>query len=129
MCANQTRTQVSSAIVKVEKLSKTFGALKAVDSISFEIQEGEIFGLLGPNGAGKTTTINMLTTLLKPTSGNAQVCGYNIFKQANEVRGTLELFRRSIQPMKTCLEKITFFFALTSTAYREAIQNRIRRIF
>jgi len=86
MWPNQTGTQVSSAIVKVDKLSKTFGSLKAVDGISFEIQEGEIFGLLGPNGAGKTTTINMLTTLLKPTSGNAQVCGYNIFKQANEVR-------------------------------------------
>ncbi len=86
MSATQAATPLSSPIVKVEKLSKTFGTLKAVDGISFEIQEGEIFGLLGPNGAGKTTTINMLTTLLKPTSGNADVCGYNIFKQANEVR-------------------------------------------
>lgn len=77
---------MSSAIVKVEKLSKTFGNLKAVDNVSFEIKEGEIFGLLGPNGAGKTTTINMLTTLLKPTSGDAKVCGFNILKQANEVR-------------------------------------------
>jgi len=77
---------LSSAIVKVEKLSKTFGNLKAVDNVSFEIKEGEIFGLLGPNGAGKTTTINMLTTLLKPTSGDAKVCGFNILKQANEVR-------------------------------------------
>ena len=86
MSATQIGTPLSSAIVKVEKLSKTFGNLKAVDNVSFEIKEGEIFGLLGPNGAGKTTTINMLTTLLKPTSGNANVCGYNIFKQANEVR-------------------------------------------
>jgi ABC-2 type transport system ATP-binding protein len=86
MSAMQAETPLSSAIVKVEKLSKTFGTLKAVDNISFEIKEGEIFGLLGPNGAGKTTTINMLTTLLKPTSGNANVCGYDIFKQANEVR-------------------------------------------
>lgn len=77
---------MTSPMVKVEKLSKTFGTLKAVDGISFEILEGEIFGLLGPNGAGKTTTINMLTTLLRPTSGNAVVCGYNIFKQTNEVR-------------------------------------------
>jgi len=84
--ANTKEKTAASPIVEVEKLSKTFGTLKAVDGISFEIQEGEIFGLLGPNGAGKTTTINMLTTLLRPTSGNAQVCGYNIFKQANEVR-------------------------------------------
>jgi ABC-2 type transport system ATP-binding protein len=77
---------MSSSIVKVENLSKTFGKLKAVDNVSFEIKEGEIFGFVGPNGAGKTTTINMLTTLLKPTSGNAVVCGYDIFKQPNEVR-------------------------------------------
>jgi ABC-2 type transport system ATP-binding protein len=86
MTATQVGTPLSSAIVKVEKLSKTFGNLKAVDNVSFEIKEGEIFGLLGPNGAGKTTTINMLTTLLKPTSGDAKVCGFNILKQANEVR-------------------------------------------
>ena len=86
MSGTQAGAPVSSAIVKVEKLSKNFGNLKAVDNISFAIEEGEIFGLLGPNGAGKTTTINILTTLLKPTSGDAQVCGYNIFKQANEVR-------------------------------------------
>jgi len=86
MSATQTGTQVPTAIVDVQKLSKIFGTLKAVDNISFEIKEGEIFGLLGPNGAGKTTTINMLTTLLKPTSGNAKVCGYDILKQANEVR-------------------------------------------
>ena len=86
MTAMQAGTPLSSAIVKVEKLSKTFGNLKAVDNVSFEIKEGEIFGLLGPNGAGKTTTINMLTTLLKPTSGDAKVCGFNILKQANEVR-------------------------------------------
>lgn len=76
----------SSKIVKVEDLSKTFGALKAVDNISFEVNEGEIFGFLGPNGAGKTTTINMLTTLLKPSSGKAEVCGFDIFKHANDVR-------------------------------------------
>jgi len=86
MSATQTGTQAPTAIVDVQKLSKIFGTLKAVDNISFEIKEGEIFGLLGPNGAGKTTTINMLTTLLKPTSGNAKVCGYDILKQANDVR-------------------------------------------
>ena len=86
MSMTQTGTSQALAIVKVENLSRTFGSLKAVDNVSFEVKEGEIFGFLGPNGAGKTTTINMLTTLLKPTSGIAKVCGYDIFKQANEVR-------------------------------------------
>jgi ABC-2 type transport system ATP-binding protein len=84
--ATEAGTTTPSIIVKVENLSKIFGKLKAVDNVSFEIREGEIFGFVGPNGAGKTTTINMLTTLLKPTSGNAVVCGYDIFKQPNEVR-------------------------------------------
>ena len=75
-----------STIVNVENLSKTFAKLKAVDNVSFEIKEGEIFGFLGPNGAGKSTTINMLTTLLKPTSGKAEICGYDIHKHPNEVR-------------------------------------------
>ncbi|MGA2199660.1 MAG: ATP-binding cassette domain-containing protein [Nitrososphaerales archaeon] len=74
-------------IVKVEGLSKTYdGKFKAVDSVSFEVKQGEIFGFLGPNGAGKSTTINMLTTLLPPTSGKAEVCGFDVHKHANEVR-------------------------------------------
>jgi len=76
----------SAAIVKVEGLSKSFGQQKAVDNVSFEIRQGEIFGFLGPNGAGKSTTINMLTTLLPPTSGKAEVCGFDVHKQANDVR-------------------------------------------
>jgi ABC-2 type transport system ATP-binding protein len=85
MSTNKIETSTSS-IIRVENLSKTFGSLKAVDNVSFDVKEGEIFGFLGPNGAGKTTTINMLTTLMKPTSGKAEVCGYDIFKHANEVR-------------------------------------------
>jgi len=73
-------------MVEVRNLSKTFGKLKAVDNVTFEVKKGEIFGFLGPNGAGKSTTINMLTTLLRPSSGSAQVCGYDVYKNANEVR-------------------------------------------
>jgi ABC-2 type transport system ATP-binding protein len=60
--------------------------VEAVRGISFEIEEGELFGLLGPNGAGKTTTIKMLITLLIPTAGTARVLGYDVVKDAREVR-------------------------------------------
>ena len=85
----QVGSNSSSNIIEVENLAKTFEKLRAVDNVSFEVKEGEIFGFLGPNGAGKTTTINMLTTLLKPTSGSAKVCGFDILKQANEVRSNI----------------------------------------
>lgn len=77
-------------VVNVSDLTKTFnGKLKAVDAVSFEVKEREIFGFLGPNGAGKTTTIKMLTTLLRPTSGTATVCGYNITSHPNDVRASI----------------------------------------
>ena len=67
------------SLVEVKNLTKIFnGTVKAVDNVSFEVNEGEIFGFLGPNGAGKTTIINMLTTVLKPTSGTALISGYDI---------------------------------------------------
>ena len=72
-------------------LSKRYGALKAVDGLNLEIEEGEIFGLLGPNGAGKTTTIHMLATLLRPSSGTASVNGFDIVKQAGDVRRSIGL--------------------------------------
>jgi ABC-2 type transport system ATP-binding protein len=73
-------------MIEVENLTKEYNGFRAVDKISFSIEEGEIFGILGPNGAGKTTTIFMLCTLLKPTSGIARVAGYNIVQQETEVR-------------------------------------------
>jgi ABC-2 type transport system ATP-binding protein len=67
-------------------IKRTTKEIVAVDDVSFEIQEGELFGLLGPNGAGKTTTVKMLTTLLIPTSGAASVKGFDVVAQAEEVR-------------------------------------------
>jgi ABC-2 type transport system ATP-binding protein len=67
-------------------LKRTTKEIVAVDDVSFEIQEGELFGLLGPNGAGKTTTLKMLTTLLIPTSGSATVKDFDVVSQADEVR-------------------------------------------
>ncbi len=74
------------AAIEVEGLTKYYGEIKAVDHISFEVNEGEIFGFLGPNGAGKTTTVKMLTTILKPTSGKALVAGYDVVKEQRKVR-------------------------------------------
>jgi ABC-2 type transport system ATP-binding protein len=67
-------------------IKRTTKEVVAVDDVSFEIQEGELFGLLGPNGAGKTTTVKMLTTLLIPTGGSASVKGFDVVTRANEVR-------------------------------------------
>ena len=70
----------------MEGLTKTFGDFAAVDHVSFSVGEGEIFGLLGPNGAGKTTIINMLCTLMLPTEGAAAVGGFDVVREAYEVR-------------------------------------------
>lgn len=72
--------------IEIEALTKDFSGLIAVDHISLNVEEGEIFGFLGPNGAGKTTAIKMLCTILNPTSGSARVCGYDVVQQRNEVR-------------------------------------------
>jgi ABC-2 type transport system ATP-binding protein len=74
------------SIITVEHLSKHFGSIKAVNDVSFSVEEGVIFGFLGPNGAGKTTTINILCTLLSPTSGKAYISGYDCNRESSEVR-------------------------------------------
>ena len=82
--------------IKVDSLSKHFQKSKAVDNISFQIEEGEIFGFLGPNGAGKSTTMMILTTLLKPTSGNASVQGFDVVTQAKKVRENIGFVQQEI---------------------------------
>ncbi|MFH1662994.1 MAG: ATP-binding cassette domain-containing protein [Chloroflexota bacterium] len=78
-------------IIEVVELSKKFKQLVAVDKVSFKVKEGEIFGFLGPNGAGKTTTISILCTLLKPTSGQAFINGFDVVRQQNHVRQQIGL--------------------------------------
>lgn len=72
--------------VEVSGISKKFGPLTAVDNVSFDVLEGEIFGFLGPNGAGKTTLVRMLTTLVEPTAGSARVAGFDVAKNPAAVR-------------------------------------------
>ena len=82
--------------IEVNSLTKQFGSSKAVDNISFAVKEGEIFGFLGPNGAGKSTTMMVLTTLLKPTSGEALVGGYNVVSEAKKVREKIGYVQQEI---------------------------------
>lgn len=73
-------------MVEVDNLQKSYKKFQAVKGISFAVRPGEVYGLLGPNGAGKTTTLRMLATLLKPTGGSARVAGFDVVRQALEVR-------------------------------------------
>jgi ABC-2 type transport system ATP-binding protein len=84
-------------------LVRHFGDVKAVDGVDLEVHQGEIFGFLGPNGAGKSTTVRMLTTLLTPTSGTATVAGFDVVKQANDVRRSIgvALQDAAIDPLMT----------------------------
>ncbi|MEN8006867.1 MAG: ABC transporter ATP-binding protein [Candidatus Krumholzibacteriota bacterium] len=76
-------------MIQLQGLTRTFDSLTAVDNLTVTIPAGKIIALLGPNGAGKTTTLNMLTTLLAPTSGTATVAGYDILTQGQDVRRSL----------------------------------------
>jgi ABC-2 type transport system ATP-binding protein len=81
----------SPPAIAVRDLAKSFGEVRAVRGVSFEVAAGEVFGFLGPNGAGKTTTINMLCTLAKPSSGEATVAGHDVVRQRDDVRRNIGL--------------------------------------
>src|SRR2546421_2765651 len=80
-----------ASIIEVSGLVRTFGKIEAVSDVSFAVEPGEVFGFLGPNGAGKTTTINVLCTLLRPTSGSASVNGYDVLRERSDVRRSIGL--------------------------------------
>ena len=82
---------MAAAAVVADSLGRRFGDLEAVRDVSFEVGEGEAFGFLGPNGAGKSTTINMLCTLLRPTSGSARIAGLDVARQPLQVRRQIGL--------------------------------------
>src|SRR6202162_1916191 len=76
----------AAAVIEVRDLTKSFGAVKAVDHVSFTVNKGEILGFLGPNGAGKTTTMRILTGYMPATSGTARIAGFDVFTDSLEVR-------------------------------------------
>ncbi|MCJ7515880.1 MAG: ATP-binding cassette domain-containing protein [Dehalococcoidia bacterium] len=98
-------------IVEVSNLVKSYNGLTAVNGVNFAIRQGEIFGLLGPNGAGKTTTISMLTCLLVPTSGTANIAGHDIVSEAKTVKGIIGLVPQdlAVYPQLSARDNLLFF--------------------
>ena len=115
--------------IKVDSLSKRFQKFKALDNISFQIEEGEIFGFLGPNGAGKSTTMMILTTLLKPTSGNASVQGFDVVTQAKKVRENIGFVQQEIgvDEYLTGRENLIFQSRISQMP-KEKVQSRIDEV-
>ena len=112
--------------IELNNLTKKFGDFTAVDDLSLQVREGEIFGFLGPNGAGKSTTIRMLCTLASPTSGSAKIAGYDLIKDSSKVRENIGLVAEKMimYDNLTAAENLRFFGKL----YAIPKQKREERI-
>lgn len=117
------------SIIEVKELTRRFNNLVAVDHICFNVKKGEIFGLLGPNGAGKSTTIRILCTLLRPTSGQARIAGFEIVKEAGKVRKHIGLVAEKIilYDRLTARENLKFFGRLNHIP-EKIISKRIKKL-
>jgi ABC-2 type transport system ATP-binding protein len=115
--------------IKAASLTRKFGNLAAVDNLSFQIEEGEIFGLVGPDGAGKTTTIRLLTGILEPTAGDAWVCEKHIVKQSEALKENIAYMpqRFGLYEDLTVMENIEFYADLyyVPSEQRPARLNRL----
>ncbi|HPE75842.1 MAG TPA: ABC transporter ATP-binding protein [Draconibacterium sp.] len=98
-------------VISTDKLTKRFGHFTAVNEITFEVFEGEIFGFLGANGAGKTTAMRMLCGLSIPTSGNASIAGFDVYKQTEKIKRNIGYMSQkfSLYEDLTVLENVRFF--------------------
>ncbi len=116
-------------VIEVRDLTKRFGAFTAVDGISFDVLEGEVFGFLGPNGAGKTTTINMLCTLARPTAGHVTIAGIDVAARPKGVRRHIGLVfqEQTLDDQLTAQENLRFHAVLYRVP-REEVDERIARV-
>jgi ABC-2 type transport system ATP-binding protein len=116
-------------IIEVKNLTKKFKDFTAVDNISFNVEEGDVFAFLGPNGAGKTTTIKMLTTLLKQTSGTITLNGYDSLKDPNNVRRSFGIVFQdpSLDDELTVFENMEFHGILYSVP-KDVREERIKQL-
>lgn len=111
--------------IACQQLSRTYAGVVAVAGLNLEVAEGEFFALLGPNGAGKTTTLHMLTTLLRPSSGQATVMGYDVVREAREVRAHLGVVfqEAALDDRLTARENLAIHAALYGIPRRETRQK------
>jgi ABC-2 type transport system ATP-binding protein len=115
--------------IKVENLTKKFNGLVAVDHLSFSVESGELFGLLGPNGAGKTTTINVLSTLLDPTSGYGEVASFDITRHKDDVRKSIGIvFQEPALDIKLSGKENLEFHAMMYGIGKELRRERIKEV-
>jgi ABC-2 type transport system ATP-binding protein len=116
--------------IETKELTKRFGSLTAVDSLSFTVKEGEVFGLLGPNGAGKTTTVRMLACLISPSQGSAQVHGYDISRDSLKVRQIVGILTEnpSLYERLSAYENMDFFAEAYGLSNLNEKQKRIREL-
>src|SRR3989339_2261961 len=98
-------------VIKTNKLTKKFGNFIAANELTFEVKKGEIFGFLGANGAGKTTAMKMLIGISKPTSGKAQVAGFDVFTHPEDIKKNIGYMSQkfALYDDLTVKENITFF--------------------
>ncbi len=116
-------------IIRIENLVKKFGDFTAVDGIDFSVIKGEIFGFLGPNGAGKSTTIKILSTLLKPTAGTAELAGYDVLKQPTRVRQSIGMvFQDPSLDNRLTAEENLKFHAMLYNVPGELREERINQV-
>ncbi|MGH2382428.1 MAG: ABC transporter ATP-binding protein, partial [Candidatus Limnocylindria bacterium] len=119
----------AAPIIEVHDLGRRFGPLEAVHDVSFAVGGGEVFGLLGPNGAGKTTTINMLCTLLRPTTGRAAVNGFDVLDQRGDVRRSIGLvFQQPTLDETLTAEQNMRFHAFAYGVPGEVREQRVREL-
>ncbi|MBO8128081.1 MAG: ABC transporter ATP-binding protein [Peptococcaceae bacterium] len=118
-----------SYAIEVNQLSKNFGPIKAVDSLSFRVPSGKIFGLLGPNGSGKSTTIRMLCGLMRPTAGSGTVLGYDIVTEAENVKQNIGYMSQkfSLYEDLTVVENMRFFGQIYGLSSRD-IRQRVAEL-
>jgi len=115
--------------VEVRELVKDYGRFRAIDGISFEVNEGEIFGLIGPNGAGKTTALRVVATLLQITSGSVSVFGYQLPQEAAEVRKIISYLPEEAGAYKNLTGREYLSFIAKFFGEGEEFQNMVRRGF